>query len=97
LRDALVALGRASTEGPKETKHVKTACVAAPTPFKRDFELVDSYLEECWLHFLDSPTYERDSAKIAFILSYMKEGSAAAWTNNVVQPMCNLRDPDTPL
>jgi hypothetical protein len=46
---------------------------------------MDSYLAECWLHFLDNPTYERDSAKIAFVLSYMREGSAAAWA------------PDTPL
>jgi hypothetical protein len=97
LRDALVALGRASTGGPRETKQVKTARVAAPTPFKGDSELVDSYLAECWLHFLDNPTYERDSAKIAFVLSYMKEGSAAAWANNVVQAMRNPRDPDTPL
>jgi hypothetical protein len=73
LRDALVALGRASTGGPRETKQVKTAHVAAPTPFKGDSKLVDCYLVECWLHFLDNPTYERDSAKIAFILSYMKE------------------------
>jgi hypothetical protein len=79
-------------EGPKETKHVKTAHVAAPTPFKGDSELVDSYLVECWLHFLDNP---RDSAKIAFVLSYMKEGLAAAWANNVVQAMCNPKDPDT--
>jgi hypothetical protein len=39
---------------------------------------VDSYLAECWLQFLDNPTYKKDSAKIAFVLSYMKEGSAAA-------------------
>jgi hypothetical protein len=58
---------------------------------------VDSYLAECWLHFLDNPMYEWDSAKIAFVLSYMKEGSAAAWANNVVQAMRNPRDPDTPL
>jgi hypothetical protein len=96
LCDALVALGRASTGGPRETKQVKMAHVA-PTPFKGDSELVDSYLAECWLHFLDNPMYERDSAKIAFILSYMKEGSAAAWANNVVQAMCNPRDPNIPL
>jgi hypothetical protein len=78
LRDALVALGRASTGGPRETKQVKTAGVAAPTPFKGDSELVDSYLAECWLPFLVNLTYERDSAKIAFVLSYMKEGSAVA-------------------
>jgi hypothetical protein len=69
LRNALVALGRASTGGPRETKQVKTACVAAPTLFKGDSELVDSYPAECWLHFLDNPTYERDSTKIAFVLS----------------------------
>jgi hypothetical protein len=97
LRDALVALGRASTGGPRETKQVKTARVAAPTLFKGDSELVDSYLAECWLHFLDNLTYERDSAKTAFILSTMKERSAAAWANNVVQAMRNPRDPDTPL
>jgi hypothetical protein len=44
LRDALVALGRASMGGPRETKQVKMARVAAPTPFKGDSELVDSYL-----------------------------------------------------
>jgi hypothetical protein len=27
----------------------------------------------------------------------MKEGSAAAWANNIVQAMRNLKDPDTPL
>jgi hypothetical protein len=97
LCDALVALGRASMGGPKETKHMKMACVAAPTLFKGDSELVDSYLAECWLHFLDNPTYERDSKKITFVLSYMKEGSAAAWANNIVQAMRNLKDPDTPL
>jgi hypothetical protein len=59
LRNALVALGRASTGGPRETKQVKTARVAAPTPFKGDSELVDSYLAECWLHFRDNPTYKR--------------------------------------
>jgi hypothetical protein len=89
LHDALMALGRAYMGGPKETKHVNTACVAAPTLCKGDSELVDSYLAECWLHFLDNPLYKRDSAKITFVLSYMKEGTAAAWANNIVQAMRN--------
>jgi hypothetical protein len=76
---------------------LKTACVAASTPFKGESELVDSYLVECWLHFLDNPMYERDSTKIAFILSYMKKGLAATWANNVMQAMRNPKDPDTPL
>jgi hypothetical protein len=82
---------------PWENIPSSTARVAAPTLFKGDSELVDSYLAEWWLHFLDSLMYERDSAKIAFVLSYMKEGSAAAWANNIGQAMHNLKDPDTPL
>ena len=90
---AIETMGKASTGGPKESKSTKTTRVAAPTPFKGDSELVDSYLAECWLHFLDNPTYEKDSAKIVFVLSYMKEGSAAAWANNVVQAMRNPKEP----
>jgi hypothetical protein len=58
---------------------------------------VDSYLVECWLHFLDNLMYERDSVKIAFVLSYIKEGSEVAVANNILQAMHNLKDPDTPL
>ncbi|KAF8205778.1 hypothetical protein K438DRAFT_1818511, partial [Mycena galopus ATCC 62051] len=39
----------------------------------------------------DNPTYKKDSVRIAFILSYMKEVLAAAWANNIVQ--ANLKEP----
>jgi hypothetical protein len=41
--------------------------------------------------------YEKDSMKIVFVLFDMKEGSAAASANNVVQAMHNPKDPETKL
>ena len=64
LIQAIETMGKASMGGPKESKSTKTARVAAPTPFKGDSELVDSYLAECWLHFLDNPTYKKDSVRL---------------------------------
>ncbi|KAJ6531960.1 hypothetical protein B0H19DRAFT_1273135 [Mycena capillaripes] len=67
----------------------KQARVAAPTVFKGDSDQVDQFLAECYLNFHNNPVYDNKTLKITFALSYMKEGSASIWANNVVQSMHN--------
>jgi hypothetical protein len=94
LREAIGALGQATTnkgsDRGKEVKvNTKQVRVAAPTVFKGDSDQVDQFLAECYLNFHNNPVYDNKPSKIAFALSYMKEGSTATWANNVVQAMCN--------
>jgi hypothetical protein len=55
--------------------------------FSGDSEQVDQFLADCWLNFNGNTTYTADSTKITFALSYMKDGSASQWANNVVLAM----------
>jgi hypothetical protein len=48
---------------------------------------VDQFLADCWLNFNGNTAYATDSTKITFALSYMKDGSASQWANNVVLAM----------
>jgi hypothetical protein len=50
---------------------------------------VDQFLADCWLNFNGNTAYTTDSTKITFALSYMKDGSASQWANNVVLAMQN--------
>ncbi|KAJ6543034.1 hypothetical protein B0H19DRAFT_1268207 [Mycena capillaripes] len=52
----------------------KQARVAMPTVFKGDSDQVDQFLAECYLNFHNNPVYDNETSKIAFALSYMKEG-----------------------
>jgi hypothetical protein len=63
--------------------------VAAPNSFSGAAEEVDGFLSACWLNFQNDTVYDTDRAKITFVLSYMKEGSAAIWADNVVKAMRN--------
>jgi hypothetical protein len=82
-QDRCPALGAAG-----EVKvNTKQPRVAAPCTFNGDSEQVDQFLADCWLNFNDNTAYATDSMKITFVLSYMKDGSASQWANNVVLTM----------
>jgi hypothetical protein len=67
--------------------NTKQPRVAAPCTFNGDSEQVDQFLVDCWLNFNGNTAYSTDSTKITFALSYMKDGSASQWANNVVLTM----------
>jgi hypothetical protein len=67
--------------------NTKQPRVAAPCTFNGDSEQVDQFLADCWLNFNSNTAYATDSTKITFALSYMKDGSASQWANNVVLAM----------
>lgn len=79
---------QAGARGEGEVKlNTKQPRVAAPRTFGGDPEQVDQFLADCWLNFHGNTAYTLDSTKIAFALSYMKDGSASQWANNVVLAM----------
>lgn len=90
LRDATesAASRGVRTTGSGEVKvNTKQPRVAAPRVFGGDSEQVDQFLADCWLNFHGNNAYADDSTRIAFALSYMKDGSASQWANNVVLAM----------
>lgn len=70
--------------------YTKQPRVAAPLVFNRDAEKVDQFLADCWLNFQENSAYTTHISKITYALSYMKEGSAEVWLNNVVRAMCQM-------
>jgi hypothetical protein len=96
LAEAMTALTSAHTVIGQGTLHAtggevklntKQPRVAAPRMFGGDSEQVDQFLADCWLNFHGNTAYSQDSSKITFALSYMKDGSASQWANNVVLAM----------
>jgi hypothetical protein len=87
LRDA--AHNHCSSLGvAREVKvNTKQPWVAAPCMFNGDSKQVDQFLADCWLNFNSNTAYTTDSMKITFALSYIKDGSASQWANNVVLAM----------
>jgi hypothetical protein len=61
--------------------------IATPTPFNGDQTKTNQFPHECGLYIsgkakefeTGTPPTTNDELKIAFILSYMKDGTAAAW------------------
>lgn len=78
---------RTARAGRDTRGNTKQPRVAAPLVFNGDAEKVDQLLADCWLNFQGNTAYESEVSKITYCLSYMKEGSAAIWSNNVVQAM----------
>lgn len=61
----------------------KGPTIVAPTTFTGDRRKTERFLFECNLVITARPDdYKTDAAKIAFVLSYMKEGTASAWAMN---------------
>jgi hypothetical protein len=64
--------------------------IATPTPFNGDRTKTNRFLHECGLYIsgkakefeTGTPPAANDELKIAFILSYMKDGTAAAWAEH---------------
>lgn len=89
LRDATSTHERCPSlsAGGEVKVNTKQPRVAAPRMFSGDSEQVDQFLADCWLNFNGNTAYTADSTKITFALSYMKDGSASQWANNVVLAM----------
>jgi hypothetical protein len=59
--------------------------VAAPNPFNGNCETLDDFLlTQCRLYLTRRQDDYPDDIKILFVLSYMKEGTAAPWTTEKV-------------
>jgi hypothetical protein len=86
LQDAASTYNQHSSlsSGGEVKVNTKQPQVAAPRMFSRDSEQVDQFLADCWLNFNSNTTYTADSTKITFVLSYMKDGSASQWANNIM-------------
>ena len=87
----LSQLFQAFTDAHSEGKPPK---VAPPMPFNGSQDKLDDYLAQCKLYLaLQVKEYPDNIHKILFILSYMKEGTAAPWATQRVN---QLLDPLIP-
>lgn len=70
--------------------------VADPTPYDGDRKRTKLFLAQCKLVFDAKPeTYKEDATKVAYVLSYMKEGLAAAWALRYIEGMDPAKKADT--
>ncbi|KAF8344182.1 uncharacterized protein EI90DRAFT_3114910 [Cantharellus anzutake] len=59
--------------------------VATPSPFNGDRERLDDFLAQCRLYLsLHHTEYPDDQQQILFVLSHMKEGTAAPWASQKI-------------
>lgn len=75
----------------------KGAKVASPTPFDGNRKQTKLFLAQCELVFSAQPDAFKgnDAAKVAYVLSYMKQGLAASWGLRYMEEMATSQKKDT--
>ena len=73
-----------------EPTNRKEIGINKPTPFDGDRKKVESFIQECRVYLqVNKAVYNTDEARIAFILSFMKEKEALKWKLTFLRSITN--------
>jgi Zinc knuckle/Domain of unknown function (DUF4939) len=85
LVQALLTAQAAQVNQPPPPPTPRPPKVAAPSPFNGDREKLEDFLAQCRLYLsLRHTEYPDDQQQILFVLSHMKEGTAASWASQKI-------------
>ena len=74
----------------QNTTQKKEYNINRPTPFTGDRTKIENFVQECDVYLnINQGTYDNDTAKIAFVLSFITAGEAQKWKEQFIRSIMN--------